>query len=266
MSSCRCCHIANSYCHLDNKTSDAIVNMTITCENHGQMPRQRKIFGIHRPARRPRRRRTPDEARTELLDAAERVFVEFQPEQVGLKDIAREAGVSHALVTHYFGTYGGLVEATLERRVRALRSRIMAKLREAGALARPIELLGMLFQALEDPVHLRLVKWLIASERPNVVRAFALQDQGLQTVARAVAEALAPHPDARQLDIIELALTTAVAAAFGYATSKYALASTIGRQVSPELDAGVQRTLAGMLQAYVREQLGMSFAPQARPG
>src|SRR5260221_14507830 len=57
-----------------------------------------------------RRRRTPEVARQELLDAAERVFTEFHPDQVGLKQVAREAGVSHALITHYFGTYGGVIE------------------------------------------------------------------------------------------------------------------------------------------------------------
>src|SRR5438094_3939669 len=128
-------------------------------------------------ARKPaRRRRTPEVARQELLDAAERVFAHAHPDRVGLKDIAREAGTSHALITHYFGTYAGLIEAALERRIRRLRETIVTKLREAGAISRPVELLAMLFRALDDPVHLRLVKWLVASERPGA--AFALQDRG----------------------------------------------------------------------------------------
>ena len=105
-----------------------------------------------------RRRRPPEVARQEILDAAERVFVEFQPDQVGLKEVAREAGVSHALITHYFGTYAGLIEAALERRLRALREAALSRLREAGALSRPGELLGLMFDALEDPVHLRLMR------------------------------------------------------------------------------------------------------------
>src|SRR6185503_18656066 len=96
-----------------------------------------------RPARRrapmqePRRRRSPEIARQEILDAAERVFTAFQPDQVGLKEVAREAGVSHALITHYFGTYAGLIEAALERRLRTLRETTLNRLREAGALSRP---------------------------------------------------------------------------------------------------------------------------------
>src|SRR4051812_25806904 len=109
------------------------------------MVRARKVFL-------PRRRRAPELARTELLDAAERVFRHAQPDQVGLKEIASEAGVSHALVTHYFGTYAGLVEATLERRVRALREVLLARVREVGGLAQPDRLLAILFEALADPV------------------------------------------------------------------------------------------------------------------
>jgi AcrR family transcriptional regulator len=220
------------------------------------MARRRKIFGIHRPKRKPRRRRDPDVARTELLDAAEQVFREFHPDQVGLVDIAQEAGVSHALVTHYFGTYDGLVRATLERRVRALRERVLVRLRDAGALARPAELLAMLFDALDDPVHLRLLKWLIAGERAADAQAFALQDHGLKIIAYEVASELLPPPPRRDLvEQIELALLVAVSAAFGYAVSKFSLATAIGRTNSSELDRDVRQTLAAMLQAHVRAEL-----------
>ena len=46
-----------------------------------------------------RRRRSPEVARQELLEAAERLFTKDLPGEVGLKDVGREAGVSHALVT-----------------------------------------------------------------------------------------------------------------------------------------------------------------------
>src|SRR5215813_12722092 len=97
------------------------------------MARTRKSLA-RRPARVvARRRRPPELARQEILDAAERVFAGFQPDQVGLKEVAREAGVSHALITHYFGTYAGLIDAALERRTRATRESILARLREPEA-------------------------------------------------------------------------------------------------------------------------------------
>jgi AcrR family transcriptional regulator len=220
-----------------------------------QLARERRVE--RRSRRVARRRRAPEVARQLLLDASERLFSRESPDQVGLKEVAREAGVSHALVTHYFGTYAGLVEATLERRIAVLRERIRDRLREAGALARPEELLGMLFTALDDPVHLRLVKWLAATERPSAVHAFALQHRGLSMIAHEVAGALRPEPTREMIETIELALVTAVAAAAGYAIGKPALAGAIGREVGPVLDAGVRRTLAGMVQIYLRETIGL---------
>jgi AcrR family transcriptional regulator len=199
-----------------------------------------------------RRRRAPEEARVEILDAAERVFVEFQPDQVGLKHVAREAGVSHALITHYFGTYANMCEAVLERRVRALRTGILERLKDSASLSRPAELLAILFSALEDPVHVRLTRWLLASERPSAAHAFALREQGLVLIAYHVAHALDPQPSRQLVERVELALMTAVAAAYGYAIGKYALVGALGREASIELDQQVQKTLGEMLQAYLR--------------
>jgi len=187
------------------------------------------------------------------------VFLEFQPDQVGLKDVGREAGVSHALITHYFGTFAGLIEAALERRIRALRETMLDRLRQAGALARPTELIALLFQALEDPVHLRLMRWLLASERPSAAYAFGLQAHGLQVVAHQVATALDPAPSPEMIDKVELALLTAVSAAYGYALGKHALVGGLGRPATPELDAQVQRTLAAMVQAHIRAELGITI-------
>jgi TetR/AcrR family transcriptional regulator, repressor for neighboring sulfatase len=203
----------------------------------------------------PRRRRAPEEARQEILDAAEHVFLESLPDQVGLKDVARVAGVSHGLVTHYFGTFAQLVEATLERRIRGLREMLSSRLREAGALSRPGELLASLFRALEDPVHLRLTRWLLASERPAAGHAFAIRDHGLQMIAGQVANAIDPHPSPELIGKIELTLLCAVSAAYGYAIGKYPLSGAIGREVSTELDNRVLDTLAAMMQSYLRPEI-----------
>jgi AcrR family transcriptional regulator len=207
-----------------------------------------------REERATRQRRSPEVARQLLLDAAERLFAAHHPDEVGLKDVAREAGVSHALITHYFGTYGGLVEATLERRLGALRERIRERLREAGAVSRPEELLDMLFSALEDPVHLRLMKWMAASERPAAINAFALQHRGLSVIAQQVASTIRLVPPASR----EPGLETAVAAATGYAVSKAGLAGAIGQEPNAALDADVKKTLAAMLQVYLRERIGLA--------
>jgi AcrR family transcriptional regulator len=209
------------------------------------MARHRKLI------RKVRRRRSPELARQELLDAAERLFRDVAPDQVGLKDIGREADVSHALVTHYFGTYVGVVEAVFERRTRALRERILERLAQGG-ITDAETLIDMLFSTFDDPVHLRLMKWFLASEGRNAAHALALRDRGLALVAAQVTHALDPDAGAEIKERVELALVTTVAAAFGYAATKLSLASALGRPTSVELDRGVRRTLAAMLQAYLR--------------
>jgi TetR/AcrR family transcriptional regulator, repressor for neighboring sulfatase len=211
--------------------------------------------GAKRGERRERRRRPPEVARQELLDAAERVFIEFAPEQVGLKEIAREAGVSHALITHYFGTYAGLIEATLQRRLVSLRETMVLRLREAGVLSRPEELLAILFRTFDDPVHLRLMKWMVSHERMDAIHALALEHHGLQIVARQVAHALQAEPTAAFIETVELTLMTAVAAVLGYAVAKYALAGAAAKQVGVGLDDGVRTTLAAMVRAHLAAAL-----------
>jgi TetR/AcrR family transcriptional regulator, repressor for neighboring sulfatase len=209
--------------------------------------RQRKVI-----AKKIRRRRSPELARTELLDAAERLFKDTPPDRVGLKDVGREADVSHALVTHYFGTYDGLVEAVFERRTERLRQTVLARL-ASGGVTEAAHLVDLLFSTYEDPVHLRLMKWLIASERADNRAALALRDKGLRLVAQQVELALRAQGSVVPIDAIQLALIATVAAAFGYSATKAAMASSIGQDVSAELDRNVRRTLTEMLQAYLRD-------------
>ena len=210
--------------------------------------------------RRSRRiRRTPELARRELLDAAERLFAESYPDEVGLKDVAREAGVSHALVTHYFGTYEGLVTATLERRIHGLRERVLGKLASTKILEQPTQLLSLLFDVLADPVHLKLLKWMVAGDRSIALRAFAGKEQGMGVIAREVARALTPSPSREMIAVLELSILTAVSAAYGYMMNKAALTAALGREPTPGLDDEVQKTLAGMLQAYLAQRLGSTI-------
>lgn len=196
----------------------------------------------------PRRRREPEEARGEILDAAERVLAERPPDAVGLADIARDAGVSHALVSHYFGTYVGVVDAVLERRRAAVRARMMARIAKAD-LVDPDELLDALFEALSDRTFVRLSLWALAAERPSASETFPLAAQGMRLVAEAIVERLGDRR-AETRRRVEQALVVAGSATFGYVVARGAWMGALGREPSAAFDRSVRRAIGEMLRAF----------------
>lgn len=196
----------------------------------------------------PRRRREPEAARGEILDAAEGLLAERPPDDVGLADIARGAGVSHALVSHYFGTYVGVVDAVLERRRAAVRARIVARIAKAD-LVDPDELVDAIFEALGDRTFVRLTLWALAAERPSASETFPLHAQGMRIVADAIAERLG-DPRAETRARIEQAMVVAGSAALGYVVARPGWMAALGREPSTAFDRSVRRALGEMLRAF----------------
>jgi AcrR family transcriptional regulator len=58
-------------------------------------------------------RRTPEDRRAAILEAAQRVFADAPYDAVNMADIAQAAGISRALVNHYFGSKRELFIETL---------------------------------------------------------------------------------------------------------------------------------------------------------
>src|SRR5215831_13022384 len=116
---------------------------------------------------RPRLRRSPEDARTLILDAADLVFRDHLPDGVGLREIAAAAGVSHGLVTHYFATYDGLVAAVIARRLEAARTAAFAHLAQMTFAADEAPLLSVLVDLLEDRTLVRLLIWSFLTGRAD---------------------------------------------------------------------------------------------------
>jgi AcrR family transcriptional regulator len=72
-----------------------------------------------------RTRRTPEEARRVILDAAEAAVAAGGPASLRLTDVAREAGVSHPTVLHHFGSRAGLIIALNRRTLDNLRANLL---------------------------------------------------------------------------------------------------------------------------------------------
>jgi AcrR family transcriptional regulator len=102
-----------------------------------------------------RRRLDPDARRTEILDAALRLYAERPYGEVSTTELAREAGVARALLNHYFGTKRALY-------LEALRELLTIPEQAATDLAgqRPDDRAGAAVDWFLDTVEDRRSLWL----------------------------------------------------------------------------------------------------------
>jgi AcrR family transcriptional regulator len=79
-----------------------------------------------------RARRTPEEARRLILDAAQAAIARTGPEGLRLQEIAAAAGISHPLILHHFGSRAGLVRALTIEATIELRDKLVATMAQGG--------------------------------------------------------------------------------------------------------------------------------------
>lgn len=204
-----------------------------------------------RKERKKRVRRKPEEARAIILEAAKRVLAERGPDRAGLKDIAREAGVSHALVSHYFGTFDQLVEATLESHVLSVREGFLARIDDLSTTG-PEAILEYYFEALGNPLYGRLAAWALLSGRLQAADFFPRRQKGMKVIADAIEERFgADAPFSR--DDLELMIIVVTCAGFGYAIGKDVFWESMGHEATPQRDRWLREHLARLIR---RQMLG----------
>jgi AcrR family transcriptional regulator len=127
------------------------------------------------PAR--RKRRTAEEARTAILDAAERRMNESGPAGIRLQEVAADVGVSHPTVLHHFGSREALVEAVVARALDSMHQSVVEALRVPpegqGEIA---ALLERVFEALGGGGHGRAFLWLALEGYGPTVHGLRLRE------------------------------------------------------------------------------------------
>ena len=197
------------------------------------------------PPPKARARRSPEEARALILSAAKRLFAAKGPDAVGLKEVASAAGVSHALVSHYFGTYEALVEEAFASHLRAARERFFLRMAEtqdddaAGWLEQ-------LFATSSDPLYARLVAWAALGGKHRQDDFFPRREQGV----RAVVDVLVARLESRGVSVdredLEVSLLLVVTSAIGYAVLGKALWGALGHDATAERDARYRAKVAAL--------------------
>jgi AcrR family transcriptional regulator len=193
-----------------------------------------------------RLRRTPEEARRLILEAAQARLATTGPEGLRLQDIAAAAGISHPLILHHFGSREGLVRALTREAAAELRDKLVAAM--ASTEYSVEQLLDRVFDTFRDGLAQRLV-WLATvdpgggtEENQLIMRDIAdrLHARRLATAPPGVAIARA-DTDA----LVHLVAT----AAFGDAVYGAHLHRSAGLPATSATDRGFRQWLAALIRA-----------------
>ena len=118
-----------------------------------------------------RRRRTPKEAKAEILDAAEAALIEHGPAGIKFQVIADKAGLSVSNVHHHFGGLDGLKRGLSERMTQRFLSELTAavvKSRHISDRELRIETaLKNIYAIISTERHAKLMAWVVLATNPN---------------------------------------------------------------------------------------------------
>lgn len=105
-----------------------------------------------------RRRRTAEEARRTILEAAQKRLAACGPEEIRLQDIASDLGISHPAILHHFGSREALLLELSRHALRSLNADLVSVL--ADSSEDDVEAwLDRVFETLRDRGHARLLAW-----------------------------------------------------------------------------------------------------------
>lgn len=106
-------------------------------------------------------RRTPDEARALILEAAAARLQSDGPEGLKITEVANIAGVAHSTVLHHFGSAEGLRAALISSMGNRLLEDILEIFQKRLIARGDNEILLRVFETLSDKGHARLLAWMM---------------------------------------------------------------------------------------------------------
>jgi TetR/AcrR family transcriptional regulator, repressor for neighboring sulfatase len=192
-------------------------------------------------------RRSPEEAKRVILDAAVREISKQGPAACGLKEVASAAGVSHALITHYFGTYEKLVEATIDEAMTQLRQRLIERMLK-----------------VQDPTPERMVQvyvdialepcWALFNDHDASAPMLKRMIPQMKLMAAATEYVFSKDHEPPSREQTEALLVCVWAVVVGYVAGNAFFWTALGRKPSPSRDRLVRDTLAALAKTYGRER------------
>jgi AcrR family transcriptional regulator len=132
------------------------------------MPRRPPTTARRRAPGRPPAGGTPD-LRQELLDAARQLFTTRGFDNVGIRELARAAGVSPAMIAYYFGDKQGLYDALIQDAIGHVLARLQGMAAQEGRTEDPVDafLSAYLATLIAEPwIPQLLVREVLAHDSP----------------------------------------------------------------------------------------------------
>jgi TetR/AcrR family transcriptional regulator, repressor for neighboring sulfatase len=197
-------------------------------------------------------RRSPEQSRTLILEAAIRVISQHGPQGVGLKEVGAEAGVSHGLVAHYFGTFDGLVEASVLECAARLRKRLIERFQETPDVT-PDTMMQVYLDAVLEPWYGRLVSWALLSDHEGSKSHAAKLAPELKLIADAshqVMQRRIPSMTRAESEALMVALWSM---AIGYVAGNGFFWRALGRTPGPKRDKELRSAASSMCKALFRD-------------
>ena len=121
----------------------------------------------NKPAPTKRIRRSAEESRRVILDAAAKRLAEQGPEGIRLQDIARDVGISHPAILHHFESRAGLVNALVDRTTSQLKEKLLGVLEgeeDSKIESQMPSLVNNTFEALSDQGTAKLLSWMLLTD------------------------------------------------------------------------------------------------------
>ncbi|MBV1934854.1 MAG: TetR/AcrR family transcriptional regulator [Parvibaculaceae bacterium] len=130
-------------------------------------------------------RRTAEEARRHILEAAEAVLLEQGHSGLTLVRIAKQAGMAHSSLLHHFGDIESLKLALATHVQQVVLHEVLEKLQPRHGEELDIkELVSYVFTRISDSGYARLFAWMVAS-KPD---AYLWDLQGGQDIKRLIGD------------------------------------------------------------------------------
>jgi AcrR family transcriptional regulator len=151
----------------------------------------------------PRKRLSGEERRAAILDSALAVFADRGYHASSIDDIAREGGVSKALIYEHFSSKQQLYAELLEQHAGELFERLAVAMDEAGdtGAARLATGLDAFYRFVEE----RRVAWRMLFREANDPEMVAVLERIVAQVTGVVAALIAQDPGSRSSDVDEAA-------------------------------------------------------------